>query len=225
MVNKSYRVVSGLLATIIVLSLFLTGPTQALKLDFFIPNNYISTENPASFIATTTIETGEILDITSFTIRLIGKNIIECHFNPDGSLIGSCPILNIVQIENSEYSFGYGYLPGNLKYEITINPNTLPSGQYSTNLIANIDGNSFSSSSSEFTLIETLAESNKCSLRAKKGEAIHEGITFERKNKLSLYSPTNKASNGQGSFSTQKGRNRITYSFVYNVNIKKLIVI
>jgi len=208
------KLTAGVITFLLVVLLMAVGPTKAFVLNLNIQNSFPLAEEPVNFVTSIEIEQGENLNIKNFTLKLTGEKNIECVFLPNGTLLTNCSGIQIKQIESSEFQSGYGFLPGALKYNITISPNTLPVGDYVSKFFVSTLESTFESSEKQITIIKEGIPVEKCSLRAEKGEIVIDGERFiSSRNKLNLAVPESRALNGKGYITAQSGRKRISYKF------------
>lgn len=219
---KKIRLISIVISIAIILFLIILGPVQAFLLT-------IAAANPLSFIGdkiffnvSASTATDEFLKVNFFTLNITGPKNISCSFFPNSTFVSSCPILNISIIENSSFNFGYGYgygLPNSsLKYKISLNTLLFLEGNYTAALYADTDSGSFSSSKAVFRLLKRssgpeITKIDGCSIRAKDGSTIFNKTNFGSLNRLNLFTSSKGAKNGKGFFTSQRNRDRISYSF------------
>jgi hypothetical protein len=217
------KIISIFITLSILLSLLMAGPAEAFFLNFIIADDDLVQGQMLDMQISVEIKEGEVLDVQKLTLILDGPQQIFCEFFPNATLI-SCPYdLEILQIETSNYTYGYGYgygygydqgfLPGNLKYNITINTDPLLPGIYLSKYLVTLPQTELESSEKEI-IIRSPNAVQGCSVRAINGVAEIGDEVFTNRNRLNLYVPSGKASAGRGSFTAQNG-NRISYT--YNV--------
>ena len=219
---EKVRLVSIVISIMVLLFLIMLGPVQAFLLT-------ITPTNPLAFIGdkiffNVSASTGEeeSLKINYFTLNITGPKNMSCSFFPNSTLVGSCPPLEIMLIENSSIDLGYGYgyaAPNSfLKYRIKLNSNIFLEGNYSVSLFANTLSGNFQSSRTSFRLLRRVGgpeiiKLDGCSLRAKEGSSIFNNTTFGSNNRLNVFVSSKNAKNGMGFFTSQLERKRISYSF------------
>jgi len=212
--NHKTKILSGIITLSVITFLFLTGPARAFNLALTIDNPIPIIGDIITFESSAEIELNEFKDIQNFTLMLNGPQNLTCHFLPNGDIIGQCPGVAIQQIQSTPYQFGYGFQQGFMRYRITIDSGTLSIGDYQAKLIATTPSEIIQSSKENLTILLDILE--KCSIRAEGGEATYAQESFTQNNRLSLNSPLNKANDGEGGFTTQKDRTRLSYDFDVN---------
>jgi len=218
------KIISIFITLSILLLLFMAGPVKAFFLNFVIVDDDIVQGEMLDLQIAVEIRDGEILDIQKITLILDGPQQVFCEFLPNSTLINSCPGIQIRQTETSEYQYGYGYgygysygygydqgfLPGTVKYNVTIDSASLSPGNYISQYYITLPTTELESSEKEIT-IRVPEAVQSCSVRATNGVAELDDETYTNRNRLNLYVPSGKASGGRGSFTAQNG-NRISYS-------------
>ena len=234
--NKS-NILAVLIVILVLTVLVVTGPAQAFILNLSVSDQIKELGEKISFIADVEVEPSEIVDIKNFTLVISGPETISCSFLPDGTLLGTCPNIQIQLLESSSnkigysYGYGYGYGYGNncgygygygyncgygsgiLKYNITLSTNNLSSGEYLSQLFATTPQTTYSTSEQTFLLISEGDSIEKCVIRAEKGEAILNKTVFASDNKLYFGVPESRANSGQGYLQSRKGNNKLFYNF------------
>src|SRR3989344_1400576 len=212
------KIISIFITLFIIFSLLMLGPVGAYFLNFTILDDDITQGEMLGLQITVEIKEGELLDIQKLTLILDGPQQISCEFFPNATLINSCPGIEIEQVETSDYQFGYGYdqgyLPGALKYNVSINSVSLLPGKYTSKYLVTTPGIELESSKKEI-IVRSPKSVQICSVRATGGTTNIGENTYTKRNRLNLYVPSGKASLGRGSFTAQNS-NRISYT--YNVN-------
>ncbi|MBU0906588.1 MAG: hypothetical protein KKD18_04875 [Nanoarchaeota archaeon] len=211
------KVLSVFVTLSVILLLLMLGPVEALILHFTTLDDDIIQGEIINFEIEINIEPGETLDLQTITLLLDGPEDLICRFLPNGTLLNSCPNVQIVQTSSTNYNYGYGYegyLPGTLKYEVNIDSTSLSPGEYVGRYL--ITSSTHGMESPEQIIVIRPPESvQSCSVRASGGSAHLGEETFTNRNRLSLYVPSGKATDGRGSFTAQNG-DRISYT--YDVN-------
>jgi len=211
------KLISLFLTLSILLLVLMLGPVEALILGFSVLDGIISRGEPVKFEISVEIEQGEILDIQKITLLLKGPEDISCEFLPDGTLLTACPGIQITQTQSSQYQYGYdsqGFLPGFLEYSVSLDSLAIQPGQYQSYFILSTPDSDVQSPE-QLVYIQPPEAVQGCSVRANGGTATLDEETFENRNKLNLYVPSNKALNGKGSFTAQNG-NRVSYTYQVN---------
>ena len=207
------RVIAGLIAIAILSILFLLGPAQAFIMDLVVSDNFPIQGDILEFTATAEIESGEILNIEEFVLKITGPQSIECRFLPNGTIIGGCTgIVSIELISFPPLLNGYGPGPGTFEFLVSLDTAFYPVGLYHTFLSAIISGDPVEIEGDEF-FISAISPLG-CSVRARKGVIDYNETLFE-KNKLSFNMPNREAANsfGKGSLTGQEDRIRFRYKF------------
>jgi len=201
------------------------GPAEALILSFKISDNDIVQGQLTNFEIKIQIENKEIIDIEHITLSLSGPRQLTCRFYPNGTLLDACPEIQIKQIEktnytsrtyNYNYGYGYGYsyqgyTQGLLKYNITFSSENLPPGEYQVKYIVST-ARTKQESSQKSMIIRPPESVQGCSIRAIGGTATLGDESFKKRNRLNLYVPAGKATDGRGAFTAQNGE-RLSYSY------------
>ena len=209
---KTKAIALFLTAVILVIIIF-AGPVQSFITGFTISNLFPSLGEKISLVVSAEVESDEILDIKNFTLKLSGPSEYSCIFDTNGTLLSSCPGISISVISVPNYTFGYGFLPGILKYNVTLNTSVLQRGTYDTMLTVTLPSEEIETPQQQITILDGGVEVNTCSLRAKSGDATFEDDDYGSKNKLSLFVPSKGAKKGQGTIISGTGRDRVSYSF------------
>lgn len=213
MVENSRFLVAAVITFGIIAILIISSPANAFILGFTISNPASFQGEQINFKISGEVEADEILDIQSFMLKFIGPENFSCSFAPDGSLISSCPII-VEKIDLPESSqYGYGYLPGDIEYNVTLDSTLLETGTYVVSLIANLPEEDKLSGTQNLIILGGGDDLGTCSLRAKGGTSIFEDNNFGSKNTLNLFNPKNIAVDGRGLLTMIKGRERVTYEF------------
>lgn len=211
--KHSKLIAASVSISLIVLLLF-AGPVKAFIFDFSINNSFPLLGDIINFVVSSEIEPGEKIDIQKFELMITGPKNVSCEFYPNATLISSCPGIDLENIETTNYQYGYGFLPGFLKYNIELDTETLLLGDYIAKLTAFTPSGNFETSQQELSMVNLTSQLNQCSVRATNGETIIEGETFDARNKLSLYSSRGNSRNSKGLFTAQDRRDRISYKFI-----------
>jgi len=210
-INKHLTVAVIILSIIILLVTI--GPVRAALVGLTISNNFPVFGEFVNLIVSAEIEPDEILDTKNFTLSFEGPQNIVCDFLPDGTFLNPCPGIQIQQIETADYQFGYGFLPGILKYNITLDSGSLQAGEYMVKLFVITPQEKLTAQEQMFIIGESTPV-EKCSLRAEDGSIIFDGKTFNSpRTKLNLGVSESRARKGQGFITAQQGRERISYEF------------
>jgi|SRR3989344_6241294 len=215
MENNILKVVSVVITIAVISLLVLIGPANAYITGLTISNAEPVKGQSVVFTVSAEIEQGEVLDIQSFLLQIQGQQnleTIECLFLPSGALASECPGISIQKIQDTDYQFGYGFLPGFLKYEITFETDNVEEGRYNVKLYTNAGEQVFQSPTKQITILSDEVEIEKCSIRAEGGNSYYPINAFATNNKISFYIPDFNAARGQGSFTAQS-KDRISYGF------------
>ncbi|MBS3071929.1 hypothetical protein J4408_02980 [Candidatus Pacearchaeota archaeon] len=212
----------GFVITFFVLSiLIIAGPAQSLVAGFTILNSVVDQGEKVRFQVSAEVEEGDqILDIQNFTLIFSGPELFSCIFDPDGDKISGCDEITINLTSKPdfgfEYGYGYGFLPGDFKFNLSLDTSDLDPGIYEVKLIVASPEKTLETAQKEITVLGIGTPVDICSIRARAGDAVIKNESFGRKNSASLYVGKNKAKKGEGSIINQKGRLRSTYSFDVN---------
>jgi len=211
---KSFvKVLSGVVTIAIVALLLLVGPANAFITGFTISNPFPELGEITSFLVNAEVETGEQLDIQNFTIFLDGPIEYTCIFDVEGAPLSACPGATITKISAPDYEFGYGFLPGFLKYNFTLDSSVLEAGTYETQLTVALPSSEVKTFQQNLIVQDTGIPVETCSIRAKDGSAMLDESEIVGQSKLSLFVPGGNGADGQGSITAGRGQNRITYDF------------
>ena len=130
------KLVALILSVLVIGGLIISGPAQAFILGFSVLNTNINPGEVMGFSISVEIAEGEVKDITNFTLEISGASFVSCKFLANTTPIEGCSGITIQNISStSVYEYGYGYLPGNLTYGVSLNTQGFASGVYSTKLI------------------------------------------------------------------------------------------
>ncbi len=212
-VIKSH-IIAGILTITVISLLIIIGPAQAFIVNMTIPNPIVLIGDAVSFIISASTEEGDNILSALFFLNITGPQNASCRFNVNGTPVSSCPGFSIVKLEGSDdiFGYGYGYLTGNFKYNVTIDSGTLVPGRYNAEFIAHFD-NSTERSSAEFNVVNNSLEIEGCSIRGEDGKLLVNNTAFGKKNKLNFNIPKKNAAKGKGSFTSQDKGERISYKF------------
>lgn len=215
MANSTNRIIASVLSLIVIVLLVYTGPAQAFVVSLGISNASPLLGELISFSVSAQIQEGDNTNINNFT--LVINNNSYCVFSISGEKLTSCNGINIVQIENLSYGYGY-LLPGFLKYNITINSESLGVGNYNARLIASTIKGEFQTSESSFAISDEKPLYD-CSVRGKGGEISLNEKSLGNNSRINFYVPLKSAREGEGEFTVQEGRKRVSYKF----DVKKAV--
>ena len=220
--------VSTVITLSILLLLVITGPAQAFILELTIPDKDVSKGEIVNFIASTTIESDEILDISHFLLELSGPEIIKCSFSPDGKIIEGCKGITIERISVPSGSYGYIFPKGNLSFNITLDTNEFDIGVYKPNLFIVIKQLTFKQIGDKLIIRGVVEQNSSCSIRSDNGNIRVNNTLFDRNNNINFHIPEQGISRGMGSLTSQTGRKRLSYAFnaksVLENNNNRLVV-
>jgi hypothetical protein len=135
----------------------------------------------------------------------------SCSFDIDANILEGCSGITIERTDDSDDGYCFGY-PGecDINYKIILDTNEYDAGDYESLFIIVTNEDKKISDSGEFTIIEP--DNSMCSIRAKKGNLIVNGIEFKN-SKINFYIPYKQASEGQGYLYGQDSRTRFSYRF------------
>jgi len=225
MSGDTNKIAASVITLLVISVLIITGSANAFVLDFLVSNNFPLPGAPITFMVSAEIEHDEILNIEKFTLALTGPQNSTCEFFPNGTILNSCPGIQVNQIESTEfqydYGYGYGFLPGFLKYNITLDSSILPPGEYTAKLFAETPTEQFQSSEQKIIIFQELEPIEKCSIRAQGGDILVDGKSLiSPRTKLNLGVQESRAQKGQGFITAQGGRERISYQFTIDKAVK-----
>jgi hypothetical protein len=210
----SSKLAGGISAIVIFGILILSGPAQAFTLGLEILNPEVEAGENISFMASIDIEAEEFLEIDYLVLKLYGPSPVSCVFNINGSLISGCDGIFIEQISSSPYQYGYGFSEGVFRYNITLNTSEYLVGIYDTSLEIRSHEESFSQQGEQIIIRDkNIEELEKCSIRARDGTLMVNGINFGENNDLNFYLSEGSSGLGQGSLTGQMDRSRFSYDF------------
>jgi hypothetical protein len=212
------RGVAVTVTSLVLIILVLAGPANAVVVTLDIQDPNVEKGSLINFEATTEIESGEVLQVDYFILKLVGPETIECRFDVNGSVIGGCDGINITHISSAPYhgygySYGYGYGEGFFRFNITLDTSYYFAGKYETYLEVMGDVPSQKRGKDIHVRPKTgFDDLAGCSVRADGGNLEAEGELFG-KGKINFHIPLGNANNGKGSLTAQKGRERYSYKF------------
>jgi len=213
----------------VMLLIFFSGPAEAYSLSLLASDQNLNLGDSVDFVASLKIDNNEFFDIDYLVLKLKSTNPnveTDCKFSPNGTIISGCSGINIVQISSAPY--GYGYKPGTLKYNITLNTTGYASGRYKTYLDFVVQNQTFEKSgdiiiigpknsggkttqnSCYLSVGEPIMDKN---IRGREGIISANGTVFDTNNKLSMSIRSKGATRGSGSITSQKNRDRFSYTF------------
>ncbi len=215
------RFVSLLVSVSLLTAVLMLGPAQAFLLELSTSKTVSLFGEAISFILSARIDPGEVKDIHNLMFKLTSPQILECTFLPDGTPVSPCPGITIVRLENtSSFGYGYGFFPGRLKYNLTLDPAALTAGTYKPFLTVMMNDSNITTVGQNISILKDLGTANGCSVRAKDGSASFEGRDFNARNKLTLFVPGKGAREGLGELVLQKGNDRLVYKFKVNESFR-----
>jgi len=159
------------ITTFIIFLLILSGPASAFILSLnIIPDNPVTKGESISFTGEIEINSDENLPIDSLLLKLDGNEAVNCLFYPNGTIISGCKGISIDFLGSASFGYGYGYgysygygynfgygygyTNGKLIYNFTLNTSDYIPGNYSTELTAYIDGESFSTDGNKIIILD-----------------------------------------------------------------------
>jgi len=207
-------IVAFIIVAMIFFVLFEAGPAKAVILGLSILDKEVERGEFISFTASVEIESGELLDIDHLVLNLNGPMNEECIFYPNGSIISGCRGMSIVLTSSPNYRFGYGFEPGVLEYQITLDTIDYFGGTYETMLTMVVGSVEYVQKGADITIRVSIDELRGCSIRAEDGNLLYEGVDLGSRNKANFYIPAYRAAtNGEGYLTGQRGRDRISFEF------------
>ncbi|PIN90578.1 hypothetical protein COU57_03185 [Candidatus Pacearchaeota archaeon CG10_big_fil_rev_8_21_14_0_10_32_14] len=220
----------GILAT-----LFFIGPIKAEIMNVFIGETDITIGEQLYFDVSMIIDKTDMMNVSSFIVDLAGPVSITCNFDTEGNKISSCVGIDVLKLSNDTMNFhdgyGYGYCSGygsccgvygygyncnktvNLTYQIIINTTLYPAGSYKTYFIALTNKGPIKTQGKNINFIENGTILESCSIRAKDGSLLVDGLDLDGNGKLNFNVPKSNAALGRGTLVAQKGNTRFTYKF------------
>lgn len=199
---------------LILIILLLAGPANAVIVSLNVWDTTVEKGSLMHFEAGVEVESGELLQVDYFVLRLIGPEIIECKFHVNGTPISGCNGITIQNISSPSLNgYGYGFEPGDFKFNIALDTSYYSLGKYETYL--QVTGpNSFQERGEDVHIKPPQIPGGLegCSIRAEGGDLINNGDDFGE-GKINFHIPLGNADNGKGSLTAQKGRERISYKF------------
>jgi|SRR3989338_6931006 len=207
--------ISSLITVSVIILLIVAGPAQAFILQLSIPDKDVTKGENITFIASTTIEDQEVLNISHFIFELNGPKTTICKFSPQGKVIEGCEGITIEQISSIGYGYGYGYVFSNgvLSYNITLNTSNYSVGIYKTLFLMFFDNQNFTQKGDKIIIRGKVDPDGSCSVRGNNGDITVNGTAFDKNNKINFYIPLNELSKGTGSLTSQTRRSRLSYDF------------
>jgi|GEM_PF-3485356 len=216
------RGIAVLLTIGILIILLLAGPAQAVILGLAIENSNVKKGETIYFQASAEVESGEHLDVSYFTLKLIGPQTdpqtIECTFDVNGNVISGCIGMTITK-DSSPPTNGYGYgyyVAGKFIFNITLNTADYSTGKYQTFLAIFVDNSQYKEEEEGFVMITPpgpVPQLGGCSIRANDGAVLVGGEDSFKRPNINFHVPLGNANNGKGTFSGQVDRSRISYKF------------
>jgi hypothetical protein len=210
---KNVKLLSAIVTLVLIVLLILAGPARAFIFEFAIDNNFPLLGDIINFKVSAEVEPSEMIDIQTFTLMIEGPQNRACEFYPNATLLSPC---NGIQIQNTNiptFQYGYGFLPGLLEYDITLDSSTLQRGDYTAKLIAHTPTEDFQTSSQNLMIVQLSDPVDRCSIRAEEGLVEINNVEFDARNKLSLFASHGNSRNSKGTFTAQERRERISYKF------------
>lgn len=143
--EKHTKLVSGIITSIVIAALVISGPATALTLNLSgIQDSYNEDQDIEFILSVAPDFQGEQ---APENLTLILDNNAICTFDTSGN--ESCDDIDVSLIEDSfGYGYGYGYGSGQLKYNITLSD--IEEGNHTIR----IDASGFSSQTEEFEVLE-----------------------------------------------------------------------
>ena len=220
LLKKRTKVISFLLSAILIIILIISGPANAILLNFSIKDEIVPLGDQISFSISTEIEPGEHVDVNKYQLSLQGPKNYTCEFDINGSFLSDCRGIKIERVkspvygygyDNYSHGYGYGFFPGMLQFNVILDSTILKKGAYNSKITLYTINSQIVTSDKELQIVESL---RGCSLRANSGEAFLDGVELAgRNNQLSLYVPKVKAAEGQGSLILKSAKTRAVYDF------------
>jgi len=212
--NFSSKIFSGFLTGVVILMLLFSGPAQALNLNLEISEKEIIKGEKTNFFVRVDMES-ENLSIDYLSLNLIGPIETECKFKTNGEIIENCDGIIIEKIKTNKYGYGYEEDKKILNYKITLDSNEYFAGVYEIFLYVYTKDKVYmkEGGSIEIKPTQTPFLDGGCSIRAKNGIVEVGDRNFSKINKINFYIPERKARKGQGFFTAQDGRIRLSYKF------------
>jgi hypothetical protein len=218
---------AAIISLTLIAMLIAVGPAKAAIIGITILDDFLIIGESANFVASVEVEQGEFLNLENLTLSITGPQNFTCSFLPDGTIIGSCPAVQIQKVQDAEFGYGYGYgygygfVSGVLKYNITLNTSAIQPGEYSAKLSALTLKQEFTSKKEVKFIVGESTPTEKCSLRADAGLIFLNNTQFNSPStKLNLYVPEKRATNGEGYITAQQGKERMIYKFQVDHSIR-----
>src|SRR3989338_1405721 len=243
--SRGKKALSKLVASVFTFSILLIivfmGPAEAYTLSLTSSSINVDAGAQISFEATLKIDNQELLNVSYFVLRLTSLNTsipeVICNFNPDGTIIGSCPGIQIIPVSSIPwgygygydgygYGYGYGYGTGEFKYNIIFN--TTYTTSYNTYLsFVTGSGQTFETTGNTIivgnltggaTVLKNIWDINvgesimNKNIRGKYGNLDVGNLSFEV-NKLIFTARSKGANRGNGYITGQKDKTRFSYKF------------
>ena len=213
------KILAGLISLILISQI-----ASAFNLGIVSPDQF-NKGKLSNFIAFYSYSNQEILRVVYFLFRIVGEKNLTCSFSENGTTIDCPSYFNVEKLHNFTInitggeSFNYNSITYsndsslNLTtdyYNITVNPKSLYSGNYSAELAVSSYNETFETSK-DFKLNKI--EFYDCSIRAKEGIIYLEDEYFSSKGQLNFYVPRKGAGDGEGYLISQSGRVHFSYRF------------
>ena len=209
------QLIAGILTLTIISLLIFLGPAQAFIVNMNISDTLVLIGDAINFIISANTEEGDNISSAILFLNITGPQNASCSFTTNGTPVPSCPGFSIIKMEGSDdpFGYGYGYLTGNFKYNVTIDSGILVPGRYTAQFSALVNDELVKSQAVDFDIVSTSLEIEGCSVRGEDGNLSVNNTAFGKKNKLNFNIPKKNAAKGKGSLTSQDKGGRISYKF------------
>ncbi len=175
----------------VVALLLIAGPANAINLNLSSDKQTVVQGEDVSFNLTVDLTPYNELNVKHLKLTLDGPLTRNCLFDVNGTLISACNgIKNITKLStNSSYGYGYGYSYGygtnGLEYQIVLDTNDLPSGDYDVSVKAILKDNTEGDSNSKALKVNSKSSDSDSGNGGGKKKIVEEEETNKDFNPLS----------------------------------------
>lgn len=207
------KLAAGVITSVIVLVLVLSGPASAFSLRVSVLDPTVYSGGEIKFVLTAETQNEET-GIDSVTLLLDGEVDYECRFDENATIISGCTNMEIEKLDSSYSEYGYGYQKlESVKFQVRMNTSGYNTGKYKTNLMVTQGSGSSTKRGTTINIKEPRKGIVDCSIRGSGGTLTVEDKDLGKANKINFYVPLENAANGKGYLTGQKGKDRFSYNF------------
>ena len=149
------KTISGVVTLLVLSVLVLAGPAQAFVSSLSVFDDSVEKGEKIMFNAELDLEGQDVSEIDKITLNIYGPENRSCNFDSAGNKIDGCEGMQISLISDFGYGYGYGYGYGGdlLKYKIILNSGSLEIGNYTTELVTMLNGDSATQEGDDFEIV------------------------------------------------------------------------